>query len=267
MTSRKRNKGKDRKAKKAALEAERVESERSALRSVWHAWACGDLTSGKITCDHGLLIPDENNHPVCSFMDTFFVNGMRKNIANAPNMRDTFQRHAEVWKNESYRKMATNIMTRIGTNWLLSDTDDSNWLPISYAVMVLENYDGRGDVDLSIYSRGNLSKLRDIHCVDTSNIRDALKFYRKRTTCSCLRRMHLEARKTFPKLGMCSHCEERKERSLLMVCSRCRITQYCSRACQIRDWPEHKTLCGLYVKAQQKHTLNSAACDRTNNLA
>ena len=76
---------------------------------------------------------------------------------------------------------------------------------------------------------------------------DALKFFRKRTSCSCLKDMHLEARKTLPKTGICYHCKERKERTLLMVCSRCRITQYCSRECQIADWSRHKVYCDEWI--------------------
>ena len=35
-----------------------------------------------------------------------------------------------------------------------------------------------------------------------------------------------------------------KERMLLMVCSRCRIPQFCSRQCQVAGWPVHEKECG-----------------------
>ena len=56
MPSRKRNKGKDRKAKKAELEAEKIESEKVKVRSEWEGWARGyEKTSGMkvIQCIHG----------------------------------------------------------------------------------------------------------------------------------------------------------------------------------------------------------------------
>ena len=48
MTSRKRNKGKDRKAKKAALEAEKVDSVKELVRHQWHAWALDWMIVGEL---------------------------------------------------------------------------------------------------------------------------------------------------------------------------------------------------------------------------
>lgn len=31
-------------------------------------------------------------------------------------------------------------------------------------------------------------------------------------------------------------------------CARCKTVWYCSRACQLKDWPEHKTECKEMVK-------------------
>jgi hypothetical protein len=167
-------------------------------------------------------------------------------------MNDTFQRHAEVWKNESYRNMAIQILVHCGTN-SLHYKDTGMIREITSAIVILENYDG-GAANSVVYNPVASKKLRDIHSAGSSMKRDVLKFYRKRTTCYCLKGMHLEARKTLPKLGGCDHCGVVKERALLMVCSRCRITQYCSRECQIADWSRHKEFCDLCVNfhKQQK---------------
>ena len=74
------------------------------------------------------------------------------------------------------------------------------------------------------------TKRRDL---GEGNTRDLLKFFSKRTTCSCLKNMYSEARKNMPKMGKCSYCDGVKERRLLSVCSKCRINQYCSRECQV----------------------------------
>ena len=251
MTSRKRNKGRDRKAKKAALEAEKVESERSEVRSVWHAWARGlDGSGGVITpCNHGSLTIPDKNYPVSCFIDTFFLNALN-NMHTLHSIVDTFQRHTEVWKNESYRKMAIRILVHIGTN---SFHYKGTSMPqeVTRAIVILENYRA-GHVDSSIYNRVVATKLRDVHWSGSSVERDMLKFYRKRTTCLCLKKRHLEARKSQSKLGGCDHCGEEKERALLMVCSRCGIMQYCSRACQVANWRLHKEVCDLYVIRFQK---------------
>ena len=90
--------------------------------------------------------------------------------------------------------------------------------------------------------------------VSSSGRRDALKFFSKRVSCSCLKTMHQKARTTLPKLGRCTGCNRIKERVALSVCSRCMITQYCSRECQVTDWPQHKKACDEIVKIHEEQT-------------
>ena len=258
MPSRKRNKGKDRKAKK---EAERAESER--LR--WQGWARGTLRTETIACDHGcsLVMPNDENHPVVGFMDTLFVNSIHNKMASSINLSDSFQKYNDVWNNKSYREVARNILLSVGTNQLL-DNDilgpKGISLYLSHAIVVLENYDGTSNIESTMDCRVVATKFRDLLGSNT-NRRDVLKFYRKRIACSCLKQMHLEMRKSFPKTGKCYYylCDEEKERSLLMVCSRCRVSHYCSRECQIADWPEHKCRCDMHVFAQKQQISKDAA--------
>jgi len=117
---------------------------------------------------------------------------------------------------------------------------------------LLENYGEKKDFMSIINFRDVATKKRDlfIENVDISmGRRDMLKFYRKRMGCKCLKKMHLEARKTSPKLGECEYCGEVKKRALLMVCSRCMVDQYCSRKCQVADQYEHVEHCDQYVEA------------------
>ena len=190
------------------------------------------------------MISEDDNIPICSFMDTYFGNWNA--MTTKKNLRDTFQKHTEVWHNASYRKIAVNILTKIGANFLLNDRIGPR--TIALAIVVLENYDGIG-IELTVNYRVVATKFRDLSCTERdisgSNVRDLLKFFRKRVTCKCLKDMHLEARKYLPKLGECSKCNEVKQRALLMVCSRCRIEQYCSRECQIADLPKHRSYCNL----------------------
>ena len=265
MTSRKRNKGRDRKAKKAEVEAERIERVRELVRHKWHAWACGlDDKRRVITqCNHGgaLIIPDDKNHPVACFLDTFFFNAIH-NISGLYNLNDTFQRLTEVWTNESYRSMAIRILVHCGTNSLHCQ-DTSMLRDITHAIVIFENYDG-GAANSFLCNRVVASKMRDIHlggsCQTLPSKRDLLKFYRKRIACSCLKGMHLEARKTLPKLGKCYHCKLVKERAMLMVCGTCGVAQYCSRKCQMAHWPSHKCDCDIYdcVPEQQEKAMNKA---------
>ena len=77
-------------------------------------------------------------------------------------------------------------------------------------------------------------------------MRDLLKLYSKRITCSCLKKMYSNARKALPKVGSCGSCDKVMERSSLMVCSKCRVHQYCCKECQVAIWPKHKIICELY---------------------
>ena len=264
MPSRKRNKGKERKAKKAEQEVERIENEKMVVRKRWQGRARGedmrDLDNGSIItkCNHGcdLMIPHDNNHPVTSFMDEFFMKcyfaegGMHV----VQNLVDTFVTQLAVWNDDSHRKMTRNLMLRIGTNMIVDNNVDVLGVPrdIAYAVVVLENYDGSGDIGSTIYCRVVESKYRDLRCGGGSSIRDVLKIYRKRISCSCLKDKHLLARKATPKMGACCNCGKMKERVLLMVCSKCRISQYCSRECQIAAWSVHRGHCDIRVKAHQR---------------
>ena len=251
MPSRKRNKGKERKAKKAEQKVERIENEKMVVHKRWQGWARGEnmLDNGSIItqCNHGcaLMIPHDNNHPVSSFIDAFSMNRFLEPVKHiSDNLRDTFNTYPEVWNDDSHRKMARGSLLRIGTNMILGKVPLSG-MPkdIAYAVVVLENYDGSGVIDSTFNSFAVASKYRDLRCGESFSVRDELKIYRKRITCSCLKKMHLEVRKTFPKLGICKNCQQEKDRTLLSVCSKCRVSQYCSRECQFEDWPRHKNFC------------------------
>lgn len=244
-SSRKRNKGKERKAKKE-------ENERKRLHGLWISY-CNSLD-----CNHGyeVVIPTDD-HPLSSFMDQFFVNF--HTINTGQNLSNLFQTHTLVWTNESYRKLAIDILIRIGSNMLWREANenciDLSWpVCIAQAIVVLEHYDGTNDIDSIFDSRVVRSNWRDLTIHTSSNRRDALKFYRKRTSCKCLKKMHLEARKSSPKTGICYCCSKEKERVLLCVCSRCMIEPYCSRECQLANWTKHKEDCDNCFKAHKQQT-------------
>ena len=68
-SSRKKNKGRDRKDKKA-------EAERARVRDKWLGWAIGEdkVTGEKIQCDHGCgAIPNDLDHPVSGFLNDFVL--------------------------------------------------------------------------------------------------------------------------------------------------------------------------------------------------
>lgn len=246
-SSRKRSKGKERKAKQ---QAKKVENDRADANRFWRIRLCNI----SIGCIHGCDVALSNDHPVSSFMDQFCIKLLHNGMAASDNLRDTYETHEVVWNNESYRKTVLDILIRIGTNALLREECDMIWpLFIAQSIMVLEHYNGTDDVDSVINKPVVVSKWRELNITGSSR-RDCLKFFRKRISCKCLKKLHLEARKNEPKMGICEHCDEEKERTLLDLCSRCNICHYCSRECQVADWPRHKEECNLFVGAREKET-------------
>ena len=168
MTSRKKVKGKDRKAKQAKQEAEKT-------RCRWVGWASGEgfqcrlvyNSSGRgIVCDHGFgdLIPDEDNHPVCAFMDAFFMDylGCVK-IGVSEFLYNTYKKHPQVWENDNHRRLARDLLISIGTNMMLCQ-ETTGPRDFAMIIMVLENYDRTRDINTIINERGIASKLRDLYC-------------------------------------------------------------------------------------------------------
>jgi len=187
----------------------------------------------------------ENNtrlisHPVLSFINDYF---------NSVEIMETLEMHTEVLS-DSHRKLAIDILTLIGANLMLNNMEDGKE---AFAILVLEKYgeSQARDFDATLRSRDVTKKAAFLTMPRSSINRDLLKFFRKRINCKCLKKMHLKARKTQPKLALCEHCNQAKERRLLMVCSRCRISQYCSRECHVAATPEHRLHCNVRVRAEQ----------------
>ena len=153
--------------------------------------------------------------------------------------------------------MGTNLLLRndlvrnvrenrddIGTAWAML---------IARSIVVLEHHTVNGRLEDAFRSREVATKRRDLDLdlpTFGSNRRDCLKFFSKRVSCSCLKEIHEKARDTLPKKGRCRGCNQVKDRVALSVCSRCMISQYCSRECQVAAWPQHKGYCDQFVSAQ-----------------
>ena len=255
-SSRKRSKGKERKAKREAKEeAKKEESDRADANAFWRSFCISNMGCNR---GHAIIIRDDD--PISNFMDQFCLNFGKKEMTSTQNLRELFKSHTHVWNNDTYRKSAILILVIIGTNMLVNVKEEiwvregyNTWLIcIAQAILVLEQYNGTGDIDSAMNKRGVVSKGRDFVPGGSSERRDVLKFFRKRTPCKkCVKKMHLEARKTTPKMGICNNCEEVKERVALSVCGRCKIAHYCSRECQIAAWPEHERRCDVYVEANR----------------
>lgn len=112
MTSRKRNKGKERKAKKDA-----------ARLGWWKKW----IPEG--ACTHGCVVVPPPGHAVSRFMNSFapkMTYGAVEIFDTASVMMSTFDKHPEVWSNAEYQQMAINIIVSVGTNMILSGVNEED---------------------------------------------------------------------------------------------------------------------------------------------
>lgn len=241
MPSRKRNKGKERRAKAAQSAAERS--------SWWLGWARWNEHPRAAPCNHGCASIPDSGHAVYKFIDAFggFVQEMKVRNSSELTASEKFanlcEEHLEVWDDSRMGKMAIDVMLRVGTNAILSgdDQDMTSSYTFSKGILLLEYY----------RSQCATAATMTAAMKDRSADRDIIKFYLKRTPCSCLKQKYSQAKKC-PKIGVCYHCKQKKERKYLMVCNGCNFAQYCSQECQVGDWPNHKGLCReIQVPLQQ----------------
>ena len=87
-----------------------------------------------------------------------------------------------------------------------------------------------------------------------------VSYYRKRIPCSCLDEKYKEV-KSVKKMGLCRNpnCSlpdhGRVERSKMFSCARCGNVNYCSVECQRADWIRHREGCG--IAAEKKAALST----------
>ena len=119
---RKREKGKARKAKAAATQQAPFnagESVRQAMvgseAQVWRKWAMVGLTRG---CTHGCPALPATDHAVSHFMDALWANSNAKKWPDS-YLLDLFDNHRQVWDSATLRKLASDILVAIGTNFVM----------------------------------------------------------------------------------------------------------------------------------------------------
>lgn len=82
-----------------------------------------------------------------------------------------------------------------------------------------------------------------------ADIHTLVSFFRRNIPCSCLDEKYKEV-KSVTRVGLChnpncslpGHLVKRRK---MLYCTRCGTTNYCSRECQVEDWPRHRKNCSL----------------------
>ena len=250
----KREKGKARKAKAAAAQLAATQeaplnagaSVRQAMvgseAQVWRKWAMVGRTQDYNLCTHGCPALPATDHAVSHFMDALWANSNAKKSLDR-YLLDLFDNHRQVWDNATLRKLASDILVAIGTNFILDtiDHDFKDACLLAITISLLGHYNGNGNDGFYFAIMKASLVVDDLRC---GGEREVIRFYLKRISCTCLKAEYSLLKKSQPtRICECFTCKKVKVRSSMMLCGRCKARQYCCRECQAADWPIHKGLC------------------------
>ena len=249
MPSGKKARGRQNRAKKEATlaAAQRLLWEPAILRN-------NDVASNIATCEHTLAtlprIPQGG--PAVSFMNCLAGEGFFDSAASFAGTELCFEslsRFPEVWKVESERSLAMDLLLRFVRSTFLQDSAiegekwfhsrEQNEVSICRMINALEL---RGTYSDLTVARRRAARINNK--LAGGNRRDVVKFVAKRLPCTCLKELHHAARKKVAKMGTCFHCREQFPRSQLYICTGCICIDYCSSECQRAHWSDHKEDCG-----------------------
>jgi hypothetical protein len=249
---RKREKGKARKAKATAAAQLAATQQFSPVNAralaqhamvgfqEWRIWTMVGPTQG---CNHGCPVLPAPDHAVSLFMDDLWAHA---GAQESPDrfILGKFDNHRQVWDNATLRKLALDIVVSIGTNYIILDKDHHGIKlagRLAVTIFLLEHYNGNGKQNFHVAVCKATLVADD---VKWGGEREGIRFYLKRISCTCLKAKYSLVKKLQPtRTSGCVICKQIKVRSSMMLCGRCKLTQYCSKECQAADWPIHKCEC------------------------
>ena len=253
MPSRKRNQGKQRKAKAASAATTTSASSEALLQSSEQddklAQLINNLSLKK--CDHGrptLAEGDACKLFMSEFERSLVLPNDNKAICIYNCAYEALQSAADyshIQINGYDVEQASDCLFALGADFLLEAVHTRQEGPllkayaVAVAIVLCENsshalqQDQIGAYPVICKRIGDLTG---------GGSRETVSFFAKRLDCSCLKEMykHVKGEK---KTAICCHCHQTKERKTLMLCSECKIAQYCSAKCQKDHWPKHKNHC------------------------
>ena len=260
MPSRKKAKGKARKAAKKAKAKE--ESEAVAAGQVQEEALATQMQQLRINaaspglCSHGLVqLSAGEEKIIVDFINAFiakFRSVEQVGAALVTARQATKDEYADVY----YSKLDTviSILLSGGTQYILDGDNGEAELYAAFACY----FENLMAVDVrKTKATVGWAKIVELYVADDHT---RVSFYRKRISCSCLDVKYKEV-KSLKKMGWCynrncSHSGGKVERSKMFSCTRCGEANYCSVECQRTDWKDHKEYCGQTAKFKEAFNSN-----------
>ena len=243
----------------------------AAEKEVLKAAARNDKENNSAICRHGNeSLP---GYQVCSaFMKSFVdewnacLGGtMRINVVFGNIHEATKTKFYEVWNDpEKLRWIASRLITR-GTNMILEgdcrragfNAMCSSFFEQWAAIRMYQNETQASCGWQYFRAFCDWTKMSELYYGDEHTL---VSFFRKQIPCKCLDNKYKEV-KSITKIGFChnANCsipDNKAVRSKMFQCTQCRKANYCSRECQVAEWPTHKQFCVVRanISAARKST-------------
>eukprot|EP00984_Skeletonema_dohrnii_P021526 scaffold10783_cov133-Skeletonema_dohrnii-CCMP3373.AAC.3 len=162
--------------------------------------------------------------------------------------RATWEKFITVWESPAKMTSATSFYLANATQCVLNGNTEFGHCYATYAAC-LEQWMActvhKSQAAMDVY------KILEIHIGDMHTL---VSYLRRRIPCCCLDETYVKFRST-KKIGLCRNPDcplpnGQTKRSAMLQCTRCRLANYCSRECQVKEWPNHKRWCDNDAKAR-----------------
>ena len=264
MPSRKKAKGKARKAAKAKKEAEEEEAEErkheietpSLELQARMAQLSIRNNEGGSSCTHRSVSLDRRTEEFIKEYLTVKNQLIRMGRTPGKSLNEandiTQEKYQDIWHDVTKMELVQSSLVAISTQYILEDSIEQ---ARGYASLACHFEQHLAVVLKEDLSSMNIIKMFELGVADKHTL---VKYLMKHVPCSCLEDVYKEV-KSIPKVGLCCNreCGQNRivERSTMLNCTRCRQANYCSRECQVADWPGHKEVCFPFhkCKSQEKN--------------
>ena len=261
MPSRKKAKGK---ARKAAKQAKAKEEESRAVEvaagqrqeesvEVQLQRLIINATSPKL-CRHGLVPLPSGEQKICLDFINAFKAPFHSDDAGFLYLGEVFLtaydatkvEYADVYASKSKLDTVISMLLSCGTQLIL---DGDNRGAELYA-MLASHFEEYMAVEVHI-TKATASWSKVYELCDT-DVHTLVSYYRKRIPCDCLDQKYKEV-KSVKKMGFCYNpgCSlpgRNLERSKMFSCTRCGNANYCSVECQRANWKDHRKHCNRILE-------------------